>query len=290
VRRICFYHAGCPDGFGAAWAVWRAWGDEGSYRPHGHDDGLRAADYLGDEVVFVDIAPPNDLLDDLLSAAARVVVLDHHVSSLKRFESDSALVSAARDRRQDVIFKLDHSGAVLAWQHFGGEEPVPQLLLYVEDQDLWNWALPRSEEVNAAIASYPRRFEVWDELAQRPIEELAREGEPILRANRQEVERQLTHSHPVQLGERLVEAVNATSHRSLLGHELSARAAHGEALGCVYRLHGGRVDVSLYSIGELDVSKLAARHGGGGHRNAAGFSVPLRVWLEEFIPRSTRRG
>jgi nanoRNase/pAp phosphatase (c-di-AMP/oligoRNAs hydrolase) len=44
-----------------------------------------------------------------------------------------------------------------------------------------------------------------------------------------------------------------------------------------------RVDVSIYSIGELDVSKVAERHGGGGHRNAAGFSVPLRVWLEQFV-------
>ena len=23
MKRICFYHAGCPDGFGAAWAVRR---------------------------------------------------------------------------------------------------------------------------------------------------------------------------------------------------------------------------------------------------------------------------
>ncbi len=31
MRRVCFYHAGCPDGFGAAWSVRRAWGDGASY-------------------------------------------------------------------------------------------------------------------------------------------------------------------------------------------------------------------------------------------------------------------
>ena len=38
MERACIFHAGCPDGFGAAWAVWRAWGDGARYVPRGHDD------------------------------------------------------------------------------------------------------------------------------------------------------------------------------------------------------------------------------------------------------------
>jgi len=49
---------------------------------------------------------------------------------------------------------MQHSGAVLAWQYFMPNEPVPDLLRYVEDQDLWNWKLPHSDAVNAAIATY----------------------------------------------------------------------------------------------------------------------------------------
>jgi nanoRNase/pAp phosphatase (c-di-AMP/oligoRNAs hydrolase) len=45
---------------------------------------------------------------------------------------------------------------------------------------------------------------------------------------------------------------------------------------------GRRVDVSLYSIGDLDVAAVAGRFGGGGHRNAAGFSVPLETWARDF--------
>ena len=48
------------------------------------------------------------------------------------------------------------------------------------------------------------------------------------------------------------------------------------------RVSGRRVDVSLYSVGEHDVSAIAAEFGGGGHRNAAGFSVPLGRWLKHF--------
>jgi nanoRNase/pAp phosphatase (c-di-AMP/oligoRNAs hydrolase) len=85
------------------------------------------------------------------------------------------------------------------------------------------------------------------------------------------------------VGSRRAEAVNASQHRSKIGHELAKRAAFKLPWGLVYRVAGERVDVSLYSIGELDVAKVAEGFGGGGHANASGFTVTLRRWLEEFV-------
>ena len=65
--------------------------------------------------------------------------------------------------------------------------------------------------------------------------------------------------------------------------ELAKRAQFGTPWGLVYRIQGRRVDATLYSIGELDVSRIAERLGGGGHRNASGFSVDLDLWLAEFV-------
>ncbi len=283
MRRICFYHAGCPDGFGAAWAVWKAWGERAEYRPRGHSDALRADEHLGDEIVFADIAPSNASLRALAGVAGSLVVLDHHVSARERYESDPQLVARVREGGHMVHFDLDHSGAVLAWRHFHPEEPLPPLLDYVQDMDLWRWKLPRSDEVNAALASHPRRFEVWDGLAAAGIERLAEEGVPLLRAQRLEVERALQTAHTITLRGRRVEAVNAVTHRSRIGHELAQREHFGLPCGAVYRLAGRRVDVSIYSVGEFDVAQLAAEYGGGGHRNAAGFTVALEEWLERFV-------
>lgn len=280
---MCFYHAGCPDGFGAAWAVARAWGDEGEFVPRGHEDGLRAENYVGATVVFVDIAPPGEVARALGETAAQLVVLDHHVSARDRLVGDPTLENALAADGHVMQFDLEHSGAVLAWRYFHPEDPPPALLRYVEDQDLWSWKLPRSEEVNAAVNSYPHRFEVWDELARRPVAELAEEGEPIVRAQRMEVERALQSVHPVALGALRVEAVNARFQRSSIGHELAKRAAYGVPCGLVYRMAGDRVDVSLYSVGDFDVARLAMARGGGGHRNAAGFSVRLSDWLADFL-------
>lgn len=283
MRRICFYHAGCPDGFGAAWAIWKAWGEEGEYRPRGHDDAVRAQDLAGDLVVFADNAPSNAALRQLAEHAAQVVVLDHHVSALERYRSEPDLDAALAARGHRIHFDLERSGAVLAWEHFHPGRPLPTLLAYVQDQDLWRWALPDSEAVNAAIYSYPRRFDAWSELAETPLERLVAEGRSIARAQRIEVERALQNAHPVTIGGLRLEAVNALFHRALIGHELAVRAAHGVPAGAVYRITGKRVDCSLYSTGEFDVAKIASRYGGGGHRNAAGFHVPLTDWLERFV-------
>lgn len=283
-KRVCFYHAGCPDGFGAAWAVWRAWGEDAEYVARGHEDELVPERLAGRSVAFVDVSLPNPLLRALCKQAERVVLLDHHLSARDRFESEPDLRAAAEAGGHRVVFDLEHSGAVLAWRHFHPGEPVPRLLEYVEDQDIWRWELPLSEEVNAAIASYPRRFGVWDKLAARAVSELAEEGAPIARANRMEVERLLRTAHPITLGELRVEAINSPRLRSSLGHELSKRAAFGRPCGVVYRLVGSRVDVSIYSIGNFDASAVAGAYGGGGHRNAAGFTIPLRDWVESFVP------
>ena len=37
------------------------------------------------------------------------------------------------------------------------------------------------------------------------------------------------------------------------------------------------------SKAKFDVARIAAGLGGGGHRNAAGFSVSLAEWLERFV-------
>ena len=37
-KRFCYYHAGCPDGMGAAWSVHQAWKGEGTFMARGHDD------------------------------------------------------------------------------------------------------------------------------------------------------------------------------------------------------------------------------------------------------------
>jgi oligoribonuclease NrnB/cAMP/cGMP phosphodiesterase (DHH superfamily) len=283
MRHVCIFHAGCPDGFGAAWSAWLSWGDGGTYVARGHDDALRPQEFSGAYVLFADIAPPPRAYRALGEQAGQLVVLDHHISAQRAFEADPFLARELAEAGHDVRFDLTHSGSTLAWSALHPNEPLPGLLAYVEDQDLWRWKLPRTHEINAAIASYPREFATWSALASASLDALAEQGAPILRAHRIEVERTLAKTQPLAIGGLRVEGVNARTQRAEIGHELATRARYGTACGAVYRIEGRRVDVSLYSIGELDVAIIADSLGGGGHKNAAGFSVDLAEWLARFV-------
>jgi phosphoesterase RecJ-like protein len=46
-------------------------------------------------------------------------------------------------------------------------------------------------------------------------------------------------------------------------------------VACFLREVNGATKVSLRSKGEVDVQAVAARFGGGGHRNAAGFTIAV---------------
>ena len=282
MNRICFYHAGCPDGFGAAWAARKAWGEDARYVPHRHEHRLDPDDFADCQLAFVDIAPTNEELLGLARVAEQLIVLDHHVTARDRYHSEPAVVNEVEELGHDVIYDMDRSGAMMSWGYFCPEEP-PALLRYVQDQDLWHWRLEGSREVNAAIAAYPQDFESWDALAKRDPAELVAEGSAIVRSNQVEIERRARSAHPLQVNGELVEAVNSTTLRSSIGHVLAERKAHGTARGCVYRVDGSRVHATLYSIGDVDVASVAAGFGGGGHRNAAGFSISLERWLRELV-------
>lgn len=54
-----------------------------------------------------------------------------------------------------------------------------------------------------------------------------------------------------------------------------ARSVGGVRMALLFRqMSGGRVKVSLRSVGTVDVAALAARFGGGGHAKAAGVALP----------------
>lgn len=267
---VVIYHADCKDGFGAAFAAWKKFGDSASYIPRrtqlAPPEGLE-----GKELYIVDYSYDKATLEALAEKNRRVVVIDHHRSA----EAD---VTAFPDN----VFDLEHSGAVLAWQYFHPEEPVPELLRYVEDHDLWRFRLPENQAYNAALRQYPADFTVWDTLISELADSQAREqflakGSLIVEFEQDLIKRILQFKHRVEFEGMTLWAVNASRiYRSILGNRLAAlnEEAGEPAIGLVYYYYEGNVHISLRSKGDCDVAELASRYGGGGHKNAASISAP----------------
>ncbi len=254
------YHAHCADGFGAAFAAWIALGDQARYLPVRHGDPPPDLPHEA-HVAILDFSYTRDTLLELAQRCQSLLVLDHHKSA----QADLADLPFAR-------FDLEKSGARLAWEHFQPLQQMPELLAYVEDQDLWRFALPDSRAVSTALHGYPMDFAVWQQLS---VSELASEGRAILRYKHSLIERAISRTRWVKIGEHEVPTVNSCLLQSEIGDELCRLYPDAPFAGVYYANQKEHQAWSLRSIGEFDVSAVAALYGGGGHRNAAGFALPL---------------
>ncbi len=258
-NRYFLYHAHCEDGFASALVPWRIFGREATYVPVAHGD---PPPPLPNEasVVITDFSYSRDVLVAMSERVNDLTVLDHH--------------KTAEDQLRGLPFAhfdMEKSGATLSWDFWHPDEPVPELLRYVEDRDLWRFALPRSNEVNAAIGSYPYDFGTWDRF---DVAALAEEGVHILRARNQYVATLADRVAWKEVGGHKVPVVNTANFNSDLLSELNRRHPAAPFAACYCDLADGRRRWSLASVGDFDVGSLAARLGGGGHPRRSGFIEP----------------
>lgn len=290
-KLLCIYHGNCDDGFGAAWAVRKALGDSVEFYAGQYQ--RQPPDVTGRDVLMVDFSYKRPVIDEMLKSARSILILDHHktaqedLADLFTPPSYAAWQTIAADehspRRIAALFDMNRSGAGLAWDYFHGTERPP-FINYIEDRDLWRKSLPHGDEFTIALRSYPQDFYVWDNLEPN-ISNLIEEGHAIQRYYRCRVEELKNSAYMAVLGGDHCWIANAPYFAaSEVAGELADRALSFGA--CYFELSDGRYAYSLRSRTDFDVSKTALKFGGGGHKNAAGFSVDKPIHSRTSVSRS----
>lgn len=260
------YDADCPDGFGGAWAAWKIFGDEATYIP-GHYGEDKGDELEGEHVYFIDFCYEKEEIVALRPKVKSMTLIDHHKSredmvEMKEFD--------------DTLFSVENSGAVLAWQYFHGEQSVPQILLHVEDLDLWAWKLDDTASVMAMLSSYPFSFLVWEDIISAFVkggalkERYMAEGAALVRKRDMNVARVVDDAEEV-----VFEGVRCllANSRGDVSHVGAALVQKMPPIGIIWSRRDQQLICSLRSDGSVDVSKLAEKHGGGGHAAAAAFRI-----------------
>lgn len=271
-KPICIYHrratTQCADGFGSAWIMNKYF----KTLTLGIDCEFHAAIYnepppdVTDRLVYlVDFSYPQEVVRKMLETARFVTIIDHHKSALDDLQPLVGLP------KFELVGNTEFSGAMLVWRYCFPEEPAPALIRHIEDQDLNRFSLIGTHEIVSAIYSYPFEFAVWDAF---DLDTLVTEGAAILRSRRQVVKGIIEQPHRrINIAGHNVLLVNCGSDvTSAVGHELG----EGEKFTATY------VDTSEHRVFSLrsppdglDVSVIAKQYGGGGHKHAAGFRIPL---------------
>ncbi len=196
----------------------------------------------------------------------RVTCIDHHISN-----------EAAVKMTHKYSYAKNNSGSVLAWKYFHSYKPVPKMLLYIEDMDLWRFKVARTKEIFAFLDLYDFNFKLLEKLAEQIQNPKTRQvaiaiGKTVLSYENKLVDRMVRqNAELVEFEGYKTLAVNSPNFSSQIGHELSKILP---PIAIIWSERKGKVIVSLRSDGSVDVSQLASKYGGGGHKAASGFSFP----------------
>lgn len=268
-------HHNDPDGFGAAYAAFKALGsknveyipvDYGRPRPELED---------GSNIFILDFSYPRADLDRLVERMQSVLVIDHHKSAMLDLEGHPC-----------AIFDINKSGAGLAWDHFHPNTSRPDYINYIEDADLWRFALPDSKYVKNSLYQEDLTLDAFIRGAEKSITDRISEGRVIQKVIDHNLQMGFDVMHTLAIDEFTMLAVNSCLHMSEFGSALFTKflkEKKADFAGTYYRYTQNTYKFSLRSVGDFDVSVICKRFGGGGHKNAAGFEVPIDKFNGTFL-------
>lgn len=178
-----------------------------------------------------------------------------------------------------ALFDMSRASCELAWSYFHPDKPLPDLLAYIADRDLWEWKLPNSEVINAWVAILPLNFTRWVEVLRDGIGE--REismGSALLASQELQLQSLAKKARRVDLFGKRAVVVNSSVLNSELGNHLARLHPQSELVAVYNDMPDGTRKYSLRTHRpDVDVSIMARWFGGGGHQRAAGFTLPANL-------------
>ena len=271
-RPLVIYHGrSCPDGFAAALAAWLYYKGQAEFLGLDHGD-IRSVEDLpalgGRAVYLLDFAFLPELLRAIEARAAKLVLLDHHQSAAQKLTGFACRCGV-------VHFDMSKSGARLAWEFFHPVTPLPDLVRFIEDRDIWVWRYPESAGFLAALDMEAFDFSRWAEIAAFSPAQLAAfmvRGQAMDEKFSKLAADIAEGAQPIVFNGQHGLMVNAPGvFHSLVGNLLSLQSGSFALMWVAVK--GGVIKIGLRSQPGFDCIPLAESMGGGGHAQACGFKM-----------------
>jgi len=303
-KTIVIYHGGCRDGFCTAWIVNKYFNennrinndpDIGTITYHPGYYGQPPPDVKDKDVIIVDFTYNPEIMGLIAYECKSLIWLDHHKTALPINDLMMMLIDSTELYKSKLNFVFDNSrsGAGIAWDYFFPNVLRPWLVSYVEDRDLWNKKLPKTDTINAYIACLEFNFDVWTKASEHDILKAEVFGISAEMKTEQYVREVYKNAYFTKINQPNIEpykdmpnwtkipTVNICQvDCSEVMHELCKKYPQSPFSMYWFKRQDGMYQYGMRSIGDFDVSIVAKLFGGGGHKNAAGFQ--LDYLLEEL--------
>lgn len=225
--------------------------------------------WQAEQVVIVDFSLPLAEMQKIAQARS-LVWIDHHISAIKEMGETAKSWNGIQD--------IAEAGCVLCWHYFFPHQPTPTAIVLIGDRDIWRLAEPDSPAFNEGLIhehTQPENDALWLPLLQEEpsaLQGLMQRGKILLEARLKTIRRQVSRFGFQVLfeGYRTL-AINRSGDGDLGHHILSLGYEVAYCYIDGYQNNTLTTFVTLYGD-QVDVSVIAKKFGGGGHRGAAGFS------------------
>lgn len=254
------------DGFLCGWLIHRClYRDAAEYVAVEHGQ-PPPTDIEGRDIIIADTSYKREVLKDLARRSKSFHLFEHRIVSGSECKG-----------LKGVEYDIGKCAAMLVWdwlrltgKNRGRQEQRPKILDYVQDAELNTWQMPNCREVLAALSSYPRQFDVYNELVGLDVEHLVLEGRAIQQYKARCIEAELQKATETTFDGHRVWIVNSTMPNC--GEEVAEHLAKDRPFALFYYVDGPVLVVGLRSSEHgLDVSLIAKKLGGAGYNRAAGF-------------------
>ena len=217
------------------------------------------------------------MLDKLIKITKNLIVIDHHQTSLE--------IKGLKDL--DGIRDVSKAACVLTWEFFHKKEDrIPDAVEYIGDMDAWIWNEREiSEPFTTALMMEPHKpkDEIWDKLIYDPlyhkhISKLIQEGKICVKFRKTISEDYMTkYGFEVDFEGKKCFACGFYAFGSMpFGYRIKKYDI------CIsFEYNGDKFLYGLYSDNKVDVSKIAEKYKGGGHKGASGFSSKELLFKKE---------
>ncbi len=281
---VCIYHKNCTDGTTSAAVLLKKFPNcklfplNHNYKEDDINQILEAIDK--DTVVYItDFSLKPEDLKKVLEKAKKVINIDHHIGVKETLEK-----IAKEYTNFEFVFDNDHSGASLTWKYLFGE-PIPELIKYVEDKDIWRWKYKEDTKyVDAYLIMLTDKPEEMKNLIEADIEKIKEKGKIISEFMDYLVNKFVENTNPtyLKIGNFVVKGFNAVWFQSEIGNKLSIKYNEPVAL---FSINGDFVKLSFRSVEgqKQNALQLAKLLGGGGHKHAAGAGISLNEFCNMIV-------
>ena len=256
-RIIGFYHENCTDGYGAAYVLHTKFGKAVKLVPYMYGDTITGVQE-GDNLIFADCSVPPEMAEELLELGANITIVDHHETAKNAYEGSD--LAKKYEGRIDLTFDMTKSGTTLAWAKYYGDAVPPEVLLYIEDRDLWNKKLPNCDEVYYGLNAFD-----WykdGQLDFSPLalltNELVSVGRAVLKQNVQFIDAAWKRMGVLRVTDELVCPAVNFGEKSLASDTAAMLIERSRCpVAVVFTIHPDSVNFSIRSDGSVDVSQIA---------------------------------